>query len=192
MYGTWIGFGNMGMHQSIITRINCMRDDCGNHIDGQKRKKEDVAFCTVSFGRIHVKASASFTVEAALIVPIILLVITSFLYLFMYCHDKAVLTYAAERACLMASYEKDFETMERIANDTVFEEIQTKVLINREVETETTLTDEELIVFVKSTSDLFVIETKAKAMVSGELSPAMMKSLQTAVRNRNRANQIKK
>lgn len=86
----------------------------------------------------------------------------------MYCHDKAVLTYAVERACLMASYERDFEAIERIANDTVFDEIQNKVLINREVETEISLTDEELNVSAKSTSDLFAIETNAKAKLSGK------------------------
>ena len=55
------------------------------------------------------KARGSFTVEAALIMPVILGVIVTFIYIAMYCHDRCIIEYVSTIACERAVYEDDPE-----------------------------------------------------------------------------------
>ena len=48
----------------------------------------------------------SFTVEAALIMPVILGVIVLFIYFAMFAHDRCAMEYVCEDACTLAVYER--------------------------------------------------------------------------------------
>ena len=53
------------------------------------------------------KERGSFTVEAALIMPLILGVIVLFIYIAMFCHDRCVIEYACLTASANAVYDTD-------------------------------------------------------------------------------------
>lgn len=57
----------------------------------------------------------SFTVEAALIMPMILGIIVLFVYIAMFAHDRCALEYICQGACAMAVYEPECETAARNA-----------------------------------------------------------------------------
>ena len=48
----------------------------------------------------------SFTIEAALIMPMILGIIVLFIYIAMFAHDRCAIEYVCETACAMSVYEK--------------------------------------------------------------------------------------
>ena len=63
----------------------------------------------------------SFTIEAAFVIPFILAVVVSFINITFFCHDKAVLSYLGERACLVAANVRDGEDICQKAKE-VFEQ----------------------------------------------------------------------
>ena len=56
------------------------------------------------------KERGSFTVEAALIMPVILSVLVMFIYIAMFCHDRCVIEYACHTASAKAAYDPDPES----------------------------------------------------------------------------------
>ena len=66
------------------------------------------------------KGRGSLTVEAALIMPVIMGVIVMFIYIAMYCHDKCALEYACHVASAKAVYSADpQEEAERVYGQTI-------------------------------------------------------------------------
>lgn len=52
------------------------------------------------------KRKGSFTVEAALIMPVILGVIVLFIYVAMYCYDRCVIEYVCQSVCADAAFDE--------------------------------------------------------------------------------------
>lgn len=117
-----------------------------------KTGDENSAYPIYSCG-VFRKAGASLTVEAAFVVPIVLFTIVSVLQFSLYCHDKAVFTYAAQRAGLLAVCEKDEEEMIYLAKETFFEETQGKLLGKWNVDVKVILENDVLEFAVISTSE---------------------------------------
>ena len=65
------------------------------------------------------REKGSFTVEAALIMPVILGITVLFIYISMFCFDRVTVQYVSQMACLDAADEADPESYikERIASD---------------------------------------------------------------------------
>ncbi len=55
---------------------------------------------------LYIRKRGSFTVEAALIMPMILGVIVLFIYIAMFAHDRCVLEYACQTASARAAYDR--------------------------------------------------------------------------------------
>ena len=56
------------------------------------------------------RRKGSFTVEAALIMPVILGITVLFIYISMFCFDRFTIQYVSQMACLYAAYETDPES----------------------------------------------------------------------------------
>ena len=70
----------------------------------------------------------SFTVEAALIMPVVLGVIVLFLYMAMFLHDRCVVQYACQQTALEAVYEED--GFEAFAKDFADNAISGKLILD--------------------------------------------------------------
>ncbi len=64
------------------------------------------------------REKGSFTVEAALLMPMILGVTVLFIYISMFCFDRCTILYVSDLACLSALNEPDPETYAKASIDT--------------------------------------------------------------------------
>lgn len=151
--------------------INCMRRICAGIIpDKNGAKREENTADSVCSDRICHKACASLSVEAALVVPVVLFTIMAGLYFFMYLHDKAILTYASNRACLLAVYEEDEEQMCK-AVKTIYEEEAAKSLLGLwEIDSEANIDGEYIILSSEAVSKMMKVNVYSKLrIIQGDL-----------------------
>lgn len=73
----------------------------------------------------NIRKRGSFTVEAALIMPVILGVIVTFIYIAMFCHDRCVIEYA----CLVSSAKAAYDEFPEITAAVVSEQNMDSFLI---------------------------------------------------------------
>ena len=73
----------------------------------------------------NIRKRGSFTVEAALIMPVILGVIVTFIYIAMFCHDRCVIEYS----CRVASAKAVYDTDPELTAATVSEQYMDRFLI---------------------------------------------------------------
>ena len=79
------------------------------------------------------RCKGSLTVEAALIMPVVLGVIVLFLYMAMYLHDRCAIQYVCQQAALEAVYrEGDFEAF---AGEFADNELEKKLILDWDRET---------------------------------------------------------
>ena len=76
------------------------------------------------------KEDGSFTVEAALIMPVILGIIVLFIYIVMLAHDRCTIAYICETACAKAVYEK--EDPEGYAEDRIRSGLSDKLILDHD------------------------------------------------------------
>ena len=154
----------------IYLFINYLRDICFSadyDKNGIKRKENPTN--PVFPYRIRRKVCASLTVEAALVVPIVLFTVTAGLYFFMYLHDKAVLTYAAQKACLTAVYETDEEQMCKNAKEVYETEAADSLLGIWEIKSEIENDGEYIVLSSEAVSKILkvYVYSKLKLMPHG-------------------------
>ena len=99
------------------------------------------------------KAKGSFTVEAALIMPVILGIIVLFIYIAMTAHDRCTIGYICETVCLEAVNEGD--DPERYAEEQIEKALAQKLILNHETDISTVSDDNLLTVTVSAGETLF-------------------------------------
>lgn len=147
----------------IYLFINYLRDICFS-ADSDKngiKRKENPTNPVFSY-RIRRKVCASLTVEAALVVPVVLFTVTAGLYFFMYLHDKAVLTYAAQKACLTAVYETDEEQMCKTAKEVYETETADSLLGIWEIKSEIENDGEYIVLSSEAVSKILKVNVYSK------------------------------
>ena len=65
----------------------------------------------------NIRKRGSFTVEAALIMPVILGVIVTFIYIAMFCHDRCVIEYSCRVSFAKAAYDTDPEQTAAVVSE---------------------------------------------------------------------------
>ena len=65
----------------------------------------------------NIRKRGSFTVEAALIMPVILGVIVTFIYIAMFCHDRCVIEYSCRVSSAKAAYDTDPEQTAAVVSE---------------------------------------------------------------------------
>ena len=73
----------------------------------------------------NIRTRGSFTVEAALLMPVILGVIVTFMYIAMFCHDRCVIEYS----CRVSSAKAVYDTDPELTAATVSEQYMDRFLI---------------------------------------------------------------
>ena len=126
------------------------------------KQKENSSGTVFAYG-ISAKLNGSFTVEAAIIIPTILLVIAAFINIAMYCHDKAALFYLGQRACLISVYEEGDENIIGKAEEEFASEAKKELMGKWDIKTEVSI--DEGCVCLMSYADSVVgnVTVKAKA-----------------------------
>lgn len=94
----------------------------------------------------------SFTVEAALIMPMILGVIVLFIYIAMFAHDRCALEYICQSACAGAVYEPECS---KAAHRTADLRLENALILEWDTEVEVTEEGDLLILTVKARVPLF-------------------------------------
>lgn len=90
----------------------------------------------------------SFTVEAALIMPVILGVIVLFIYLGMFAHDRCTIRYVCQMAAVDAVYEKGDQ--EAFVKDTVRYELENRLILDWDVKTQVISDESDIYVSVRA------------------------------------------
>ncbi len=110
----------------------------------------------------RVNKRGSFTVEAALIIPIILGVTVLFIYIAMFCHDRCYTEYVCQMACIKASYS---ETDAEAAAKEYIDDNLSKRLMNWDTDVYVSSDDESVEVIVEASAMFFpkTFTHKAKA-----------------------------
>ena len=99
------------------------------------------------------KAEGSFTVEAALIMPIILGIIVLFIYIAMTAHDRCTIGYICETVCLEAVNEGD--DPERYAEEQIEKALAQKLILIHETNISANKDEMMLTVTVSAGETLF-------------------------------------
>lgn len=98
------------------------------------------------------KKQGSFTVEAALIMPVILGVIVLFIYIACFLFDRCTIEYAVRMSCMMGVYEEGG----RSAEEHIDSILSQKLLLDWDTQAEVTEDDDTLTVTVSAVPTLFV------------------------------------
>lgn len=147
----------------IYLFIHYLRDICFS-ADSDKngvKRKENTTDSLYSY-RMCRKVCASLTVEAALVVPVVLFTVAAGLYFFMYLHDKAALSYAAQKACLTAVYETDEEQMCKTAKEVYETEAADSLLGIWEIKSEIENDGEYIILSSEAVSKILKVNVYSK------------------------------
>ena len=115
------------------------------------------------------KAAGSFTVEAALIMPVILGIIVMFLYAAMFCHDRGAIEYVIRIACERAVYEED-QTGEA-AEEYTRHYLSERLICKWDISVNSYETDDSVVVSVQASTPLFGGTTVHKATVLKHFFP---------------------
>ena len=102
---------------------------------------------------LRTKAEGSFTIEAALIMPVILGVIVMFLYAAMFCHDRCVIEYVTHIACQRAAYEE--ERVIETANEYIQENLPQMLILDWDTTVNTVNRDDSIDVEVRAQTPVF-------------------------------------
>lgn len=155
---------NRQLFEDNIIFVDSLRSICSCYSDGQKNKTDNKnSLGAVSLGRGTYKYNGSFTVEAALVIPLILAVIVSFLHIAMFCHDKAALSYLGERACLVAVYEHDENQICSKAKHIFEEEAEDELMGRWNLETKVYINGDNLELTTFATSSFWKVTVNSKA-----------------------------
>ena len=99
------------------------------------------------------KEDGSFTVEAALIMPVILGIIVLFIYIAMTAHDRCTIGYICETVCLEAANEGD--DPERYAEEHIQSALEQRLILNHVTDISAVSEDNLLTVTVSAGETLF-------------------------------------
>lgn len=163
-----LAYRNAGVRKGSDIRNDFCGNICNTSSYGSKKRHErkdiegENSFCSVYFVGISLKTGGSFTVEASLIVPMILFTIMTFLNIAIYCHDRAVLFSAGQKACLISVYEEK-ENMTLAAKEYFEEETGRELMGKWEVETFVTADDEIIELNATANSTIRSVEVNSRA-----------------------------
>ena len=99
-----------------------------------------------------IKSEGSFTVEAALIMPLILGIIVLFIYIPMFALDRCTIEHTVRMACINAVYAR---CEEDAAEEYIDSHLPRDLMLRWDIETAVTSDDELISVTVDGTSGLF-------------------------------------
>ena len=115
------------------------------------------------------KAAGSFTVEAALIMPLILGIIVMFLYAAMFCHDRGAIEYVTRIACERAVYEEG--QMGEAAEEYIRQYLSERLICKWDISVNAYETDDCVEAAVQASTPVFGGQTVHKASVLKHFFP---------------------
>lgn len=115
----------------------------------QKRQPEDRqkrldTHCTLNSGIW--KLPASFTIEASLLMTILLPILLALIYYGFYCHDRGVLQSASCEVTAMADNLRDTKNAQNILNERAMERVQKRTVFEENAKQSVILSDENVTV----------------------------------------------
>ncbi|MBO4903662.1 MAG: pilus assembly protein [Lachnospiraceae bacterium] len=125
----------------------------------------------------------SFTVEAALIMPVILGVIVLFLYLAMFLHDRCTMQYVCQEAALEAVYHEKY--MDVYAGEIIDDELEKKLIIHWDHETYVSSDDESISVKISARPQITLFSKVLTESAQFDIISVWSKRYRACLKNRD-------